>query len=118
MARLIRHQAEIKKFGWRFLEANMRPFGGSARDVSVFGRLVEQGIAPDQIRRRLKRHRRGGIGAFLRMVTQARLQRPPSRASNSARPTVTMRPSGSGTAPPAASTAATSSRSAARYISI
>jgi hypothetical protein len=57
-------------------------------------------------------HRRAGIGACFLMMTHARLPRSPSSASNSARPTVTVRPSGSGTAPPAASTAATSWRSA------
>ena len=45
-----------------------------------------------------ERHRRRGIGAFLRIVTQARQGRPPSRASNAARPTVTVRPSRHGAA--------------------
>jgi hypothetical protein len=62
-------------------------------------------------------HRRAGIGACCRTITQARLRRLPNSASNSARPTVTVRPFGSGTAPPAASTAATRSRSAVRYAS-
>jgi hypothetical protein len=53
-------------------------------------------------------HRRGGIGAFFLMTTHARLRRWLKNASNSARPTVTARPSGRGTAPPANSTAATS----------
>jgi hypothetical protein len=41
-------------------------------------------------------HRLGGIGAFLRTVTHAGLQRPLGSAPNSARPTVTVRPSGKG----------------------
>ena len=39
-------------------------------------------------------HRRGGIGAFFLMTTHARLRRWLKNASNSARPTVTARPSG------------------------
>jgi hypothetical protein len=63
-------------------------------------------------------HRRAGIGgACRRTITQARLRRSASRALNSARPTVTVRPSGRGTEPPAASTATTKSRSAIRYAS-
>jgi hypothetical protein len=62
-------------------------------------------------------HRLSGIDAFLRTVTHARLHRPLGSASNSARPTVTVRPSGNGTAPPRASTAATRSLSAARHVS-
>jgi hypothetical protein len=54
---------------------------------------------------------------FFLMMTHARLRRSPGNASNSARPTVTMRPSESSTAPPAASTAATRSCSAVRYAS-
>ncbi len=59
-------------------------------------------------------HRRAGIGACRRTTTHARRRRSPNSASNSARPTVTVRPSGRGTAPPAASTAAAKSRSAVR----
>jgi len=39
-------------------------------------------------------HRRAGIGTCRRMMTHTRLRRSPSSASNSARPTVTVRPSG------------------------
>ena len=46
----------------------------------------------------MERHRGAGIGAFLRIVSQARFRRPPSRTSNSARPTVTVRPSRHGAA--------------------
>ena len=42
-------------------------------------------------------HPRVGIGACFLMMTHARLRRSPSSASNSARPTVTVRPSGRGT---------------------
>jgi hypothetical protein len=62
-------------------------------------------------------HRRAGMGACFLMTTHARLRRSPIRASNSARLTVTVRPSGRGTAPPAASTAATRSHFAIRYAS-
>jgi hypothetical protein len=41
-------------------------------------------------------HRRAGIGACFLITTHARLRRSPSSASNSARPTVTVRPSGKG----------------------
>jgi hypothetical protein len=59
-------------------------------------------------------HRRAGIGAFFLIKIHTRLRRSPNNASNSARPTVTVRPSGKGTGPPSASTAATRSRSAVR----
>ena len=62
-------------------------------------------------------HRRDGKGASLRIITQARLRCRSRILSNSARPTVTVRPSGKGTLPPAASTAATRSRSAIKYAS-
>jgi hypothetical protein len=42
-------------------------------------------------------HRRVGIGACFLMMTHARLHRPLGSASNSARPTVTVRPSDRGT---------------------
>jgi hypothetical protein len=61
--------------------------------------------------------RPGGIVPLLRMITHARLQRLPSWPLNSARPTVTVRPSGSGTAATISSTTASSSRFAARYVS-
>jgi hypothetical protein len=62
-------------------------------------------------------HRCDGMGACFLMTTHARLRRWLNSASNSARPTLTVRPSGRATAPPANSTAATRWRSAARYAS-
>jgi hypothetical protein len=89
--------------------------GASRRGRDGASRLAR--LIPHSSPTNSRSHRRAGIGACRRTITQARLRRWPSRESNSTRPRVTVRPSGRRTAPPAASTAATRSRSAVRYAS-
>jgi hypothetical protein len=68
--------------------------------------LVTLALGPHRLGMTYSRsHRRAGIGACFLMMTHARLRCSLSSARNSARPTVTVRPSGRGTVPPAASTA-------------